>query len=64
MALRSVRAEFRYRHADGHYIWLETIAKCTTDRFNRAARFIEQMEMDGMLGPQEGSKPRKVIAPK
>jgi PAS domain S-box-containing protein len=34
-ALRSVRAEFRYRHADGHYIWLETIAKCTTDRFNR-----------------------------
>jgi PAS domain S-box-containing protein len=34
-ALRSVRAEFRYRHADGHYLWLETIAKCTTDRFNR-----------------------------
>ena len=32
--------------------------------FNRAARYIEQMEMDGMLGPQEGSKPRKVIAPK
>ncbi|WP_029895121.1 DNA translocase FtsK [Desulfohalovibrio reitneri] len=29
--------------------------------FNRAARFIEQMEMDGMLGPQEGSKPRPVI---
>ncbi len=32
--------------------------------FNRAARYIEQMETDGMLGPQEGSKPRKVIAPK
>jgi S-DNA-T family DNA segregation ATPase FtsK/SpoIIIE len=31
--------------------------------FNRAARFIEQMEMDGILGPQEGSKPRKVIKP-
>ncbi len=29
--------------------------------FNRAARFIEQMEMDGLLGPQEGSKPRSVI---
>jgi len=29
--------------------------------FNRAARYIEQMEMDGILGPQEGSKPRKVI---
>ncbi|WP_243546158.1 DNA translocase FtsK [Pseudodesulfovibrio tunisiensis] len=31
--------------------------------FNRAARYIEQMEMDGLLGPQEGSKPRKVINP-
>jgi S-DNA-T family DNA segregation ATPase FtsK/SpoIIIE len=31
--------------------------------FNRAARFIEQMEEDGILGPQEGSKPRKVIKP-
>ena len=29
--------------------------------FNRAARYIEQMEMDGILGQQEGSKPRKVI---
>ncbi|MGE4292585.1 MAG: DNA translocase FtsK [Desulfovibrio sp.] len=32
--------------------------------FNRAARFIEQMEQDGLLGPQEGSKPRSVIRPK
>ncbi|MFH1912859.1 MAG: DNA translocase FtsK 4TM domain-containing protein [Pseudomonadota bacterium] len=31
--------------------------------FNRAARYIEQMEMDGLLGPQDGSKPRKVISP-
>ncbi|ADU62582.1 MAG: DNA translocase FtsK 4TM domain-containing protein [Pseudodesulfovibrio sp.] len=31
--------------------------------FNRAARYIEQMEMDGILGPQDGSKPRKVISP-
>ncbi|MDK2955264.1 MAG: segregation ATPase FtsK/SpoIIIE, family [Desulfovibrionales bacterium] len=29
--------------------------------FNRAARYIEQMEQDGLLGPQEGSKPRTVI---
>jgi S-DNA-T family DNA segregation ATPase FtsK/SpoIIIE len=29
--------------------------------FNRAARFIEQMERDGLLGPQEGSKPRSVL---
>lgn len=31
--------------------------------FNRAARYIEQMEQEGLLGPQEGSKPRKVIKP-
>lgn len=31
--------------------------------FNRAARYIEQMEMEGMLGPQDGSKPRQVIKP-
>jgi S-DNA-T family DNA segregation ATPase FtsK/SpoIIIE len=29
--------------------------------FNRAARFIEQMERDGVIGPQEGSKPRTVM---
>ncbi len=29
--------------------------------FNKAARFIEQMEQDGIIGPQEGSKPRNVI---
>ncbi len=29
--------------------------------FNRAARFIEQMEKDGIIGPPEGSKPREVI---
>ncbi len=31
--------------------------------FNRAARYIEQMEQEGLLGPQEGSKPRRVIKP-
>ena len=29
--------------------------------FNKAARYIEQMEADGLLGPQEGSKPRQVL---
>jgi S-DNA-T family DNA segregation ATPase FtsK/SpoIIIE len=29
--------------------------------FNRAARFVEQMERDGIIGPQDGSKPRKVF---
>ena len=29
--------------------------------FNRSARFIEQMEKDGVVGAQEGSKPRAVI---
>lgn len=29
--------------------------------FNRAARIIEQMERDGLLGPQDGSKPRAVL---
>lgn len=29
--------------------------------FNRAAKFVEQMEYDGVIGPQEGSKPRTVI---
>lgn len=29
--------------------------------FNRAARFIEQMEREGLLGPADGSKPRVVL---
>ena len=29
--------------------------------YNRAARIIEQMEMDGMVGPQEGTKGRAVF---
>ena len=29
--------------------------------FNRAARFVEQMERDGIVGPADGSKPREVI---
>jgi S-DNA-T family DNA segregation ATPase FtsK/SpoIIIE len=29
--------------------------------FNRAARYVEQMEQDGVIGPADGSKPRTVI---
>jgi S-DNA-T family DNA segregation ATPase FtsK/SpoIIIE len=28
--------------------------------YNRAARMIEQMEAEGIVGPQEGTKPRDV----
>ena len=28
--------------------------------FNRAARFVEQMEKDGILGQADGTKPRTV----
>lgn len=29
--------------------------------FNKAARFVEQMEQDGIIGPADGSRPRTVI---
>ncbi|GAB7080604.1 DNA translocase FtsK [Megalodesulfovibrio paquesii] len=29
--------------------------------FNRAARYVEQMEMDGIVGPADGAKPRPVL---
>jgi S-DNA-T family DNA segregation ATPase FtsK/SpoIIIE len=29
--------------------------------FNRSARIIEQLELDGLITPAQGSKPRKVI---
>jgi len=32
--------------------------------YNRAARMIEQMERDGVVGPAEGAKPREVYARK
>lgn len=31
--------------------------------YNRAARMIERMERDGVVGPSDGSKPRAVLAP-
>ena len=30
--------------------------------YNRAARMIEQMEEEGVIGPQIGTKPREVFA--
>jgi S-DNA-T family DNA segregation ATPase FtsK/SpoIIIE len=32
--------------------------------YNRAARIIEQMEAQGIVGPSDGVKPRKVLARK
>jgi DNA segregation ATPase FtsK/SpoIIIE, S-DNA-T family len=29
--------------------------------YNRAARMIEQMEQDGIVGPSDGSRPREVL---
>jgi S-DNA-T family DNA segregation ATPase FtsK/SpoIIIE len=32
--------------------------------YNRAARMIEQMEREGVVGPADGARPREVYAPK
>jgi len=32
--------------------------------YNRAARMVEQMERDGVVGPADGAKPREVYARK
>ena len=32
--------------------------------YNRAARIIERMETEGIVGPSDGVKPRKVLARK
>ena len=32
--------------------------------YNRAARMIEQMERDGVIGPADGAKPSEVYAKK
>jgi S-DNA-T family DNA segregation ATPase FtsK/SpoIIIE len=31
--------------------------------YNRAARMIERMEREGIVGPADGSRPREVLAP-
>jgi S-DNA-T family DNA segregation ATPase FtsK/SpoIIIE len=32
--------------------------------YNRAARIIEMMEKDGIVGPMDGAKPREVLLPR
>jgi S-DNA-T family DNA segregation ATPase FtsK/SpoIIIE len=32
--------------------------------YNRAARIIERMEVEGIVGPSDGAKPRKILARK
>ena len=32
--------------------------------YNRAARMIEQMEAEGIVGPADGAKPREVLTRK
>ena len=32
--------------------------------YNRAARIVDQLEANGVVGPQEGSKPRQVFTKK
>ena len=29
--------------------------------FNRAARMLDKMEQDGVVGPEDGTKPRKIL---
>ena len=31
--------------------------------YNRAARMVERMEREGLVGPAQGMKPREVLAP-
>jgi len=31
--------------------------------YNRAARMVEQMEREGIVGPANGVRPREIIAP-
>ncbi len=47
------------RHGQGSTSWLQ---RKLTIGYNRAARIIEHMEREGVVGPADGAKPRKVLA--
>lgn len=56
----------RYREAIEMIEDLDTVSTSYVQRrfrigYNTAARIIEKMEIDGIVGPPQGSKPRKVI---
>jgi S-DNA-T family DNA segregation ATPase FtsK/SpoIIIE len=47
-------------HGQGSTSWLQ---RKLSIGYNRAARIMEHMEREGVVGPADGSRPRKVIAP-
>jgi len=47
------------QHQQGSTSWLQ---RKLGIGYNRAARIIEQMEREGVVGPPDGAKPRKVLA--
>jgi S-DNA-T family DNA segregation ATPase FtsK/SpoIIIE len=48
------------RHGQGSTSWVQ---RQLGVGYNRAARIMEQMERDGVVGPADGSRPRQVLAP-
>ena len=47
------------QHGQGSTSWLQ---RKLGIGYNRAARIMEQMEREGVVGPGDGAKPRKVLA--
>lgn len=47
------------RHGQGSTSWVQ---RQLGVGYNRAARIMEQMERDGVVGPADGSRPRQVLA--
>jgi S-DNA-T family DNA segregation ATPase FtsK/SpoIIIE len=47
--------------ADAQKVSVSFIQRKLSIGYNRAARMVEQMEEEGMVGPPNGSKPREVL---